>query len=42
MPEVMYALSLGVLGPIMFTLIWMGVYLVISIGIVAARLRFMK
>ena len=42
MPEVMYALSFGVLEPIMFTLIWMGVYLVISIGIVAARLRFMK
>lgn len=42
MPEVMYALSFGVLGPVMFTLLWMGVYLVISIGIVAARLRFMK
>jgi hypothetical protein len=42
MPEVIYALSFGVLGPVMFTLIWMGVYLVISIGIVAARLRFMK
>ncbi len=42
MPEVMYALSFGVLGPVAFTLIWMGVYLVIGIGIVAARLRFMK
>src|SRR5512139_831512 len=42
MPEVIYAISFGVLGPVMFTLIWMGVYLVISIGIVAARLRFMK
>ncbi len=42
MPEVVYALSFGVLGPIAFTLIWMGVYLVFSIGIVAARLRFMK
>ena len=42
MPEVMYALSFGVLGPVMFTLLWMGVYLVIGIGIVAARLRFMN
>ncbi len=42
MPEVVYALSLGILGPIAFTLLWMGVYLVFSIGIVAARLRFMK
>ncbi len=42
MPEVVYALSFGVLEPVMFTLIWMGVYLVIGIGIVAARLRFMK
>ena len=42
MPEVMYALSFGVLEPIAFTLIWMGVYLVIGVGIVAARLRFMK
>jgi hypothetical protein len=42
MPEVMYAISFGVLGPVMFTLLWMGVYLVISIGIVAARLRFLK
>ena len=42
MPEVMYALSFGVLGPVAFTLLWMGVYLVFSIGIVAARLRFMK
>jgi hypothetical protein len=42
MPEVVYAISFGVLGPIAFTLIWMGVYLVFSIGIVAARLRFMK
>lgn len=42
MPEVMYALSFGVLGPVLFTLLWMGVYLVISIGIVAARLRFLK
>ncbi len=41
-PEVQYALSLGVFGPVMFTLLWMGVYLVISLGIVAARLRFMK
>lgn len=42
MPEVVYAISFGILGPIAFTLIWMGVYLVFSIGIVAARLRFMK
>jgi hypothetical protein len=42
MPEVVYGLSFGVLGPIAFTLLWMGVYLVFSIGIVAARLRFMK
>ncbi len=42
MPEVVYAISFGLLGPIAFTLIWMGVYLVFSIGIVAARLRFMK
>ena len=42
MPEVVYAISFGVLGPITFTLLWMGVYLVFSIGIVAARLRFMK
>ena len=42
MPEVMYALSFGVLSPVLFTLLWMGVYLVFGIGIVAARLRFMK
>jgi hypothetical protein len=42
MPEVVYAISFGVLGPVAFTLLWMGVYLVFSIGIVAARLRFMK
>ena len=42
MPEVVYALSFGVLGPVAFTLLWMGVYLVFGIGIVAARLRFMK
>ena len=42
MPEVVYALSFGVLGPVAFTLLWMGVYLVFSIGIVAARLRLMK
>ncbi len=41
-PEVRYALTVGVLEPAMFTLIWMGVYLVIGIGIVAARLRFMN
>ncbi len=41
-PEVQYALTLGILQPAMFTLIWMGVYLVIGIGIVAARLRFMS
>lgn len=41
-PEVQYALALGVLNPALFTLLWTGVYLVIGIGIVAARLRFMN
>jgi hypothetical protein len=41
-PEVQYALLTGILEPAAFTLIWMGVYLVIGIGIVAARLRFMS
>lgn len=42
MPEVVYALSFGMLEPIVFTLIWMIVYLVIAGGIVIARLRFLK
>lgn len=41
-PEMMSALRFGGLGAVGLDLVWLGLYLVLSGGVVTARLRFMK